>query len=164
MTEEQREIALLHEWIIYFRMTGKFFWRRSPSKKIKAGQEAGSDTYGYRQIKFRGKLYRSHRLAWALEYGYFPKEIDHRNQIKNDNRISNLRDATRRQNNRNKKTQRNNKSGCPNVSWHKGSGRWQICGHDEYGVFRHYGYRKNHVDACEVANRERERVNTVLGV
>ncbi|MBE6249358.1 MAG: HNH endonuclease, partial [Prevotella sp.] len=32
-----------------------------------------------------------HRLVWALVYGRFPKQIDHLNGIKTDNRLENLR-------------------------------------------------------------------------
>lgn len=78
--------------------TGVIYWGKSPSKKIKAGQIAGGakDKDGYLNIKFKGKLYKAHRLAWFLYYTEWPKqEIDHINRIPDDNRIENLRDVSR---------------------------------------------------------------------
>lgn len=41
----------------------------------------------------------AHRVVWFLYHGYWPEdEIDHINTIKDDNRIENLREATRLQN------------------------------------------------------------------
>lgn len=59
------------------------------------------DEEGY----LRGKIFRSkvfaHRVAYALYHGAAPDEIDHKNGIKSDNRIDNLREATHAQNNAN---------------------------------------------------------------
>jgi hypothetical protein len=73
------------------------------------------DHYGYLIIKIKGKQFKAHRLAWFLYYGYFPKkELDHINHIRNDNRILNLREATRIeniQNNTKKKNKHTNEYG-----------------------------------------------------
>jgi hypothetical protein len=54
---------------------------------------------GYRVVNVFKKRYPAHRLAWFHHYGSWPsKEIDHINRIKDDNRIANLREATRSQN------------------------------------------------------------------
>ena len=48
------------------------------------------------------KLYSAHRLAWLIAYGEFPKyQIDHINAIRSDNRMTNLRACTQKQNNEN---------------------------------------------------------------
>ena len=67
------------------------------------GKLAGSlKSNGYRQISTRinGALKNipAHRLAWFMEYGYLPEEVDHINRKTDDNRIKNLRDVTRSQN------------------------------------------------------------------
>jgi len=46
--------------------------------------------------------YLSHRIAWAMHYGRQPLEIDHINGDRNDNRICNLREVDRQQNQRNR--------------------------------------------------------------
>ncbi|MBP3850453.1 MAG: HNH endonuclease [Prevotella sp.] len=43
-----------------------------------------------------------HRLVWALVYGRFPKQIDHLNGIKTDNRLENLREVNQSQNDQNR--------------------------------------------------------------
>lgn len=77
----------------YNPWTGLFKWRAS-------GQEAGCiNTHGYRVIRLEGPLYYSHRLAYLMTYGDWPKqEIDHIDGDRSNNRISNLRQATSRQN------------------------------------------------------------------
>lgn len=75
--------------------TGVITWTRSRGK-VKAGDTTGTpDKDGYLLVTVDGKKRKSHRLAWAIHYGVWPKgQIDHINHIKTDNRISNLRDAS----------------------------------------------------------------------
>ena len=42
------------------------------------------------------------RLAWLYVHGNWPAEIDHRNGLRDDNRLSNLREVSRTLNNRNR--------------------------------------------------------------
>ena len=52
--------------------------------------------------------------------------IDHVNNDRADNRISNLREATYQENNENYKTPKTNKSGVKNVSWYKQLNKWVV--------------------------------------
>jgi len=58
---------------------------------------------GYLVCWFEGRLVYSHRLAWYLRYGYWPRRLDHINRIKTDNRLENLREATVRESNQNRR-------------------------------------------------------------
>ena len=82
---------------------------------------------GYEQIKVGDRLYVSHRLAWLYSYGEWPQsELDHINGVKNDNRLSNLRQVNRSQNMQNlKKARRDNKTGVLGVCLHKVSGKYR---------------------------------------
>jgi hypothetical protein len=84
--------AQLRKLLHYDKGTGQFYW-----KAIRAGHVYKST--GYEAIRLNGKTYLSHRLAWLYTFGRWPKhEIDHVNRRPTDNRIRNLREATRSQN------------------------------------------------------------------
>jgi len=93
---------------------------------IKAGTEAGhvrSD--GQRIVGIDGKEYRAHRLIWLHVYGEWPNgEVDHINVDRTDNRLANLRLATRRQNQANMKRCAQNTSGFKGVCFDKARGKW----------------------------------------
>lgn len=70
------------------------------------------DHYGYLILKVKGVQLKAHRIAWLLNYGEFPDaELDHINGNKLDNRIENLRESSRTQQNRNKKGKLNPHTG-----------------------------------------------------
>ena len=103
---------------------GVFRWKIRPTYRIAPGTVAGWGTgYDYRCIMFGGKTYRSHRLAWLYIYGEFPShEIDHINGDRSDNRIENLRDVTKFENQRNAKKRHDNTSGVTGVR--RRHGKW----------------------------------------
>ena len=94
--------------------------------RARIGEETGWKTErGYRRLHIEGNNYMTHRLAWLLYHGEWPKQdIDHINGIRDDNRIHNLRDVSHLENARNSKKSVNNTSGVTGVKWHKGGGKW----------------------------------------
>ena len=86
----------------------------------------GTDNnHGYHRISIRiGKdhtVIYMHRAAWALYYGRWPTEIDHLNGIKTDNRLCNLREVSRGENDQNRvwKWKPNATTGLPGVWYDK---------------------------------------------
>lgn len=96
--------GFLFEYLRYNETKGEFTWIKRPNKNIHLHTRAGTkNSAGYRVISLFGKRYLEHRLAWFFVHGEMPEhEIDHINQIRDDNRISNLRQVTRSENQRNK--------------------------------------------------------------
>jgi len=122
----QIDIEKLREVLDYNPNTGHLFWkarhpRHFPSgfgrgtgpetgcqrwNKLYAGKIAMNaiNSDGYRGGPILGKRMKAHRVVWAVHYGEWPKsDIDHINGVRSDNRISNLRVATRSQNGVNRK-------------------------------------------------------------
>ena len=139
--------------------TGIFTWRVNAGRwgRIPPGTVTGnvSKGHGYTQINILGKVFRAHILAWVYMTGEYPKdEIDHINRIKHDNRFSNLRESTPKENTKNKSKYSNNTSGFTGVSWHKRKGQWQVrIGAD--GVRKNLGYfdTREAAAAVYVANK-----------
>lgn len=134
--------ARLRELLDYDATTGVFKWRIGRRRVARAGSVAGTqDSDGYIKIRISGRAYKAHRLAWFYVNGVWPTlELDHINQVKTDNRISNLREVSRSENNQNKLTQRTNSSGYRGVSRHKRGDQWQarikLNGKERYlGIF-----------------------------
>lgn len=118
--------ARLRELLSYDPETGVFTLRVARGSEP-AGAVAGHLERGYRRISVDGKLYYAHRLAWLYVYGTWPLlHIDHINNTRDDNRISNLRDVSRTVNNQNLKVaQANNKTGVLGVYFHKKANKYQ---------------------------------------
>lgn len=117
----------LHELLDYDPETGVFTRKVGRGGTGRKSSIAGFiNDRGYRRIKIDCKPYSAHRLAWLYVYGYMPEnEIDHKNRIKDDNRICNLREVSHHCNMRNKTTYKNNRSGIVGVTWHKRDKIWQ---------------------------------------
>jgi len=117
----------LKELLSYDPETGLFIWIKSTNRSIKIGSVAGGKKPdSYICIRIDKKNYLSHRLAWLYVYGKLPEKfIDHINEIKNDNRICNLRLANNQQNKQNmSKPNKNNKIGLKGVYWHETGKKW----------------------------------------
>lgn len=107
----------IRELLDYDRETGWFRWRNTPRKDGPPKRAGNLTQTGYRRIEIGGCEYREHRLAWLYVYGVWPtQDIDHINGVRDDNRIANLRLATRSQNLGNARRSSANKSGFKGVS------------------------------------------------
>ena len=130
--------AEIQQLFDYDKNTGDLIWKVDLRPRAKAGAVAGFiATDNYRRIGIKGRAYLGHRLVWLYCTGSWPKEfIDHIDGNRLNNRIENLRNASRSDNNRNVALQRNNKSGYKGVSFMKRDSVWvaQIT-HDRKNYF-----------------------------
>lgn len=90
----------LLELLEYDAATGIFTWRENRSSRAKKDNRAGwLNAFGYRQITVARQTYYAGPLAWFYVTKKWPLlEIDHQNRVRNDDRFTNLRTATRSQN------------------------------------------------------------------
>lgn len=105
---------------------GTLYWREAPRRGVRKGSAAGHKSNKYVQLRLNNRTYYAHQLVYLIHHGYIPAEIDHINCDKHDNRIDNLRAATRVENGANLPIRRDNKSGHKNVCWHQAAQKWQV--------------------------------------
>ena len=104
---------------------GALRWRISPSRSVRAGSIAGAaNGRGYTQVQWRGRLFVLHKLIYAYHHGWTPEVVDHIDGDTQNNRIENLRAATKAENQHNAKRRSDNGSGHKNVRKH--GDKWQV--------------------------------------
>jgi len=108
---------------------GGLYWKVDRGSQKCKGKKAGTlVTSGYLRVRIRelGKSFLVHRVIFFMHHGYFPEFVDHINCDKLDNRIENLRAATKSQNLMNKEFGKNNKTGFKNVYKSKRRKHWCV--------------------------------------
>ena len=121
----------LLKFVRYNFCSGRLFWRKSPGGGIRANASAGHHALArgkpvFMTLRFRGKLYLSHRVIWRIVTGSWPgKGIDHKDLNPWNNKFSNLREATQVQNCANVRVRRNSVSGLKGVGFNKHAGKYK---------------------------------------
>lgn len=165
------DIQTLNRFLRYDPKTGDLFWRNvqpsdfSDSSRTRehtcslwnskyAGKEAltCANASGHRKGNVRGVGLLAHRVAWALFYGEWPDQfIDHIDMDPANNRIENLRLATKRQNGCNRKPIKHS-SKYLGVGWHKAAGKWKAA-ISVNGKVMYLGVFGNEEDAAKAYDR-----------
>ena len=109
----------------YNPRTGEILRRMDRSPNAKAGQKVGTvDGKGYLHVSVLKKFVRLHRLAFFLQTGETPLEIDHIDRDRTNNTWQNLRPALRKDNVGNSAPGVANTSGFKGVSYNKRGRVW----------------------------------------
>jgi hypothetical protein len=152
-------VEQLRQWLEYDAETGAIVWRVKRCGRAQTENAVRTpDRYGYLNITVDRRPYRLHTVAWALHHGEWPPvgmEIDHINLCKTDNRICNLRLATKAQQRGNSAKLPNRSSKYKGVSWEKSRSVWhaaiEIAGRRRF-LGRFKDENEAHVAYCRAAD------------
>lgn len=109
---------------------------------------------GYLFVVVMGQHMLAHRVGWAIHHGEWPDELDHRDGNKLNNRLDNLRPATRVQNMANLPAR--SKSGFKGVKQSRTGKRWcaYILRHGKTVYLGTFDERERAAEAYASAARE----------
>lgn len=111
-----------------YKEDGSLIWKVKNSNRININSVAGcicNDNYFRTRID--GRLYKNCRVVWLWHNGKNPDGfIDHINNIRNDDRIENLRLTSKSGNAQNFGNRNNNLSGVKGVCWDKSKASWMV--------------------------------------
>ncbi len=147
MTITQEQVRSLFDY-----RDGELYWKVSgPGRKV--GVPAGYDRRdGYREIWTKYRRYLTHRLIFLYHHDNIPEYLDHIDGNRANNEISNIREATQRENCMNQKKPKSH-NGKPTssrfkgVMWHKQHEKW-AAGIRIDGKQKHLGYHTSEIDAA----------------
>ena len=158
MTKEDE--AWIKDNLRYDPQTGLLWWTKlgtSSGPRRDLNYPAGRNKDGYLMIDLNTNNIKSttrlHRVAWFLHYDVWPKKyLDHINNVRDDNRIVNLREATSFENQGNQKVREGGSSRYKGVSWNKKSCKWVAQIRKNSKVI-HLGYYHNEEEAALTYNK-----------
>jgi hypothetical protein len=168
MTNSVINVDVLRKILRYDDASGKLFWLQRQAEQWPSdlgslqrwnGRYAGTQALcavksrGYLHGTIFGKTYLAHRVAWALWSGNWPTmHIDHIDGDHQNNRIENLREASRSQNMQNSKSAKGATSVYLGVSRKSSSGKWCAQIQTEVGK-KHIGYFEDEREAARAYDR-----------
>lgn len=148
--------------------SGKLFWRSrgpgwfSPPNQGRAWNTcyAGKEAFrtksnnGYLMGYILGANLLAHRVVAAIIYGAWPpRDVDHIDGDRFNNRASNIRLATRQQNLRNTGRRKGSSSRFCGVCWDAARGKWVSNCADQEGRTRHLGRFADEAEAARAYDK-----------
>lgn len=107
---------------------GKLYYKTRPSTSVHIGDLAQTMITDKQKSRYQtgigGKNYYVSRIVFLYHKGYMPDFVDHKDHDTLNNRIENLRAATRRQNNMNTRGNKNTSSKYKGVFYVERAKRW----------------------------------------
>lgn len=111
-------INILHELLRYDSESGHLYWKTNLGRCQSSRPAGHLAKNGYWVIRINNTLYKSHRVIFAMVHKRWPKlYVDHVDGNRSNNRVCNLREATRSQNMHNVKLRCDNKTGVKGIAW-----------------------------------------------
>ena len=135
----------------YDSESGIFTWLKTINSRAVKGTNPSSIRSGYLSLQYNKQKYYQHRLAFLYMTGRIPKEVDHINRDKLDNRWNNLRASNRSSNLGNINKYSNNKVGYKGVRVQNSKYRAEI---SKEGIKYHLGYFSDIVDAAKAYDKK----------
>lgn len=148
------------KYLKYNKSTGIFKWRTNKGTS-KKNQKAGNlNSIGYVVIKINRTAYLAHRLAFIFINGIKnqSKEIDHKNGIRSDNKIKNLRISSSSQQCQNRKLSIRNTTGIKGVYFRKDDKTFTVSITYKYKTFSRY-YIKTFNEAKNIIKKMRKKIH-----
>jgi hypothetical protein len=127
----QEEVLRLFEY-----RDGVLYWKERPRSDFKTelawkqwnpkhkGKKAGCWSGHHVTVAINKKHYALARIVFLMHYGYLPEIVDHADCNPMNNCISNIRAATKAENQRNAGMFSHNTSGYKGVVWSKACQKW----------------------------------------
>jgi hypothetical protein len=149
---------------------GALYWKERPRSDFKtdlawkqwnpkhAGKRAGCWSIHHVTVAINRKHYQLARIIFLMHHGYLPFIVDHADCNPQNNDISNLRAATKADNQRNAGMYAHNTSGIKGVVWSKLAKKW-LARVKFKGVTKHLGTFKSKDDAAEFVQLAREMLH-----
>lgn len=165
MTLTQEEAHRLFEY-----KDGALYWKERPRAAFKtdlawkqwnpkhAGKRAGCWSGHHVTVGINRVNYPLARIVFLMHSGYLPEIVDHADCNPMNNDISNLRAATKADNQRNAGMYAHNTSGAKGVVWSKACNKW-IARIKVMGRSKHLGVFSSKEDATEFVQLAREMVH-----
>lgn len=147
-----------------YHPSGYLIRRKGVGGPTYAGQKVKgcrTSTNGYRSVTIRYRSWLLHRVIFLLEKGYLPRFLDHIDRDRKNNRIGNLREASKRLNCFNRSVSKNTVSGIRGVTYVRKKKIWRgrIC---IFGKSHFLGSSKNKQKIVNRVKREQFKILKTL--